>query len=803
MQMDKNMESQTATVDIESPKMDVDQKSSPNNPAGGLSQEESEKTNVENNPHHFQRDEQFHVSLKRAASLRRQLSKDNGLGHSQEASIARALNAAATEFCMLNAAPFDDAFFYSTIELAMKGSKLCLNVTNGQQESHLELSDDLSLSEMIGVIVNRSTTTITQQQKEIYCLRLVVRELMQELLDSDGGGESSLFISPTKETPPGEEFRQQLPMMTPSTANTTTTTTIASPESEAATPLNSSLPGLPYSSRAANRHVMSQYYRVNRSFSSDGHDSPTTPKLKEVQKSLDETMRGTEQQQRSPTVLADDSGSAMLLEWQARHQRSPHSPTARKDECIAFRSFLTAPKSEGLNGMQLSANTVESPSLGYTRHQQQDIRAASAIHNRNIGNPDSLEKTHEGHIVESIIDAIIEKSLEMASVESTMEGLMFPGLLPGSEDEHNENSHVMSGRISFNESTQGQEHEPQGPVAKDCELHEEPPAHLMRMESRNIDANESYQVRLLTSVPDSAPKRGPVNDSNESDTYIPHIFEDRDDDDYVDEGVTCLGDRRMVVLVSRAPIDPTQAADQETSLLILHSNGIDAEFVDGADPNAAEIRDSLFGVSGLPEVYPQFFMVDDDGMTEFFGDFQEVERLNDTGELRSTILGRNFITTYQLQGAACQEEKKDEQSTGATTASRTLTFHSNSWTETGRMDGTQPSHEDSFGATKDELDGGNDDATTPQSDKATSQGLSGNTQDSSLPMFIREEEFSWIDPSPAYNSTDEACTLPLIKEDQGRVNDSVLSTSFVEGASSDLSSSNEQLEGTSRKLRWV
>lgn len=60
---------------------------------------------------------------------------------------------------------------------------------------------------------------------------------------------------------------------------------------------------------------------------------------------------------------------------------------------------------------------------------------------------------------------------------------------------------------------------------------------------------------------------------------------------------------------------------------------IDHKVVDGADPAQKELRDELFGISGIRGKYPQVFLTNKTDKTEFIGDFNAVQELienNDT-----------------------------------------------------------------------------------------------------------------------------------------------------------------------------
>lgn len=63
--------------------------------------------------------------------------------------------------------------------------------------------------------------------------------------------------------------------------------------------------------------------------------------------------------------------------------------------------------------------------------------------------------------------------------------------------------------------------------------------------------------------------------------------------------------------------------------------------VDGMDPDQREMRNRLFGVSGIRGNYPQFFFEFRDGTINFMGAFDKMESLNETSGLPPEVLAQH------------------------------------------------------------------------------------------------------------------------------------------------------------------
>ena len=101
-----------------------------------------------------------------------------------------------------------------------------------------------------------------------------------------------------------------------------------------------------------------------------------------------------------------------------------------------------------------------------------------------------------------------------------------------------------------------------------------------------------------------------------------------------------LHEKDLIVLFSLYPESLNnfqQMSNQRRATTILMARKIDTEFIDGSDPEQKERRNELFSISGKYAMYPQFFIKTHDGSIEYFGDFSELEELNDEGILCQVI----------------------------------------------------------------------------------------------------------------------------------------------------------------------
>ena len=95
--------------------------------------------------------------------------------------------------------------------------------------------------------------------------------------------------------------------------------------------------------------------------------------------------------------------------------------------------------------------------------------------------------------------------------------------------------------------------------------------------------------------------------------------------------------KRVLLLVSSAPINRLQVARQERALVMLRDHDVRFDLFDGSDPSNKDRRDELFGISGMYGHYPQFFLLDSDDGTTFFGTFKTIEGMFDAGIFLSSI----------------------------------------------------------------------------------------------------------------------------------------------------------------------
>lgn len=447
--------------------------------------------------------------------------------------LARALNSASNAFCVPETSSADDQFFEEALALAKEGSSRSLENGAEVQPEDLEshIPKNCSPAETVDIILNRSKYVILRQQEEIFCLRLMVRELLHGMLrpgyenknDYDTSG-AAVHVSP--ESGVAKQARG-----TPSTVNTTFTSTTSS--------------------------------TLVSKASSSGMNSKNS--LAEVQRSL---YRGADTQEETERST---SGHSPLLNWHARHAVKNHSPS------------------------------VES---------QRIIRAS--------------EKTQASVATESILDNIISESVDRANKnnnplrESALQKLSQNGI--STEEE---------GKASTLSPYAG-ESMPKDPKPGF------PSSHANK--ATNSDSgmrgtlSSGQEIRGMNISEPAILEGGLADQSRDS---VPHIFEDDADDG--EQVLYDQGQRRMLVLLSGKPLNRAQHSMQERALSILDENGIYPDLVDGADPGDEVLRDSLFDLSGLRGIYPQFFLVEDDGMTEFFGDFQTVVHLDNAAELRSVF----------------------------------------------------------------------------------------------------------------------------------------------------------------------
>ena len=102
-------------------------------------------------------------------------------------------------------------------------------------------------------------------------------------------------------------------------------------------------------------------------------------------------------------------------------------------------------------------------------------------------------------------------------------------------------------------------------------------------------------------------------------------------------------------MTTSIPSTTTIEANQASILTMLAGKGVSrVEQIDGAVEANREKRGELFTLSDKRGVYPQVFIEDADGKTEFVGDFEGVESLNECSALPAEVLAANpDIMTFE------------------------------------------------------------------------------------------------------------------------------------------------------------
>jgi len=96
--------------------------------------------------------------------------------------------------------------------------------------------------------------------------------------------------------------------------------------------------------------------------------------------------------------------------------------------------------------------------------------------------------------------------------------------------------------------------------------------------------------------------------------------------------------KKLICLVSNGCHDRIQSANQSKALDWFTARKVPHTVVDGMDPEQREMRNKLFGISGIRGNYPQFFFELEDGTQNFFGNFQKIEELNETNDIPKELL---------------------------------------------------------------------------------------------------------------------------------------------------------------------
>eukprot|EP00934_Nitzschia_sp_Nitz4_P002079 Nitzschia sp. Nitz4//scaffold149_size55946//45925//48045//NITZ4_006602-RA/size55946-processed-gene-0.33-mRNA-1//-1//CDS//3329536833//2079//frame0 len=94
----------------------------------------------------------------------------------------------------------------------------------------------------------------------------------------------------------------------------------------------------------------------------------------------------------------------------------------------------------------------------------------------------------------------------------------------------------------------------------------------------------------------------------------------------------------MVVLVSKSFGTMEQRTQQDRAITMLQAKGIPYEEVDGSDPACKDRRNEMFGISGLRGKYPQIFTKNSDGTLSYFGDYEALQAMNESGDIANVVV---------------------------------------------------------------------------------------------------------------------------------------------------------------------
>ena len=104
---------------------------------------------------------------------------------------------------------------------------------------------------------------------------------------------------------------------------------------------------------------------------------------------------------------------------------------------------------------------------------------------------------------------------------------------------------------------------------------------------------------------------------------------------------------RCVILISSLATDQIQIVNSRRLEDSIKGNKIQFDKFDGSLPENKEIRDKLFGVSGLRGKYPQCFL-ESDGAYRFIGLWDQIEELIESDTIPVEVLDANpSIPTFK------------------------------------------------------------------------------------------------------------------------------------------------------------
>lgn len=106
--------------------------------------------------------------------------------------------------------------------------------------------------------------------------------------------------------------------------------------------------------------------------------------------------------------------------------------------------------------------------------------------------------------------------------------------------------------------------------------------------------------------------------------------------------------KKLICLISKGCHDRTQSTNQSVALGWFDSRHLPYTIVDGMDPSQRQTRNELFLISGVRGHYPQFFFQYQNGTIQYVGNFNKLERLNESSNLPSEVLSRHLeIETWE------------------------------------------------------------------------------------------------------------------------------------------------------------
>lgn len=100
--------------------------------------------------------------------------------------------------------------------------------------------------------------------------------------------------------------------------------------------------------------------------------------------------------------------------------------------------------------------------------------------------------------------------------------------------------------------------------------------------------------------------------------------------------------KKLICLISKGCHDRLQTTNQDKALAWFNSRQLPYTVVDGMNPDQRQKRNELFDVSGVRGNYPQFFFEYQNGSIQYLGNFNKLERLNESSNLPPEVLQRHL-----------------------------------------------------------------------------------------------------------------------------------------------------------------